>query len=397
MTETIDQLIQTRFDAVASPLGGGDWADVLARARSAEPRRRRPPVRLALVAAVAALAVTATAVAFGWPGRIVDFFQAPPAPQSVQAFFGAHHLATPGRVSPWAKLGRGREVMTATFDADNLPPTHPTLHTLYVAPREDGGFCYLWTEYGGSCADPEDAGKATTDPVARPLGVSWLENDYAGFLDGWVRNDARSLEARFADGTTASIPVTWVSSPINAGFFAYVVPPAHQARADALTSVVALDGDGNVIGRQTFAVTKPLDRDVMQTLPDGRKLMLPRRAQAARAREIKSGRAYLWVMPRTGGGTCYLFGTGAGGGEGCTSPHWLARLPVINGGDLNGVYFAQVKPNVATVELRYRDGRTQRLKPVDGFVFHAVPSTPVSVLGLSPNGETIYTQPHARN
>ena len=118
--------------------------------------------------------------------------------------------------------------MTATFDANNSPPTNPTEHTLYVAPRTAGGFCFLWTDYGGGCADPEDAAAATTDPEARPLGVEWLAGDYATFTDGYVRGDAQTVEARFADGTSVTVPVTWVSAPIDAGFFAYVVPPAHQ-------------------------------------------------------------------------------------------------------------------------------------------------------------------------
>jgi hypothetical protein len=290
--------------------------------------------------------------------------------------------------------------MTATFDANHLPAEKPTLHTLYVAPREDGGFCYLWTDYGGSCADPEDAGKATTHPGARPLGLEWLENDYAGFVDGWVRTDAKTVEARFADGTTASIPVTWVSAPIDAGFFAYIVPAAHQTRADALASVVALDADGNVVGRQTFALTKPLDEDVLQTLPDGTRLSLPRRAQAAHAREIfsfrttKGSHAFLWVMPRTGGGSCYLYGTGAGGGEGCPSPYWLARLPAVDGGGTNGIYFAQVKPDIATVELRFRNGDSERLSPIDGFVLHEIEHDAplVRVSGLDRNGKAVFTQ-----
>jgi hypothetical protein len=347
---------------------------------------------MALVAA--ALAVAVTAVAFGWPQTLVDFVKAPPAPQSVRTFFDAHHLGMPARVSPQVKLGDAREIMTATFDANHLPPENPVPHTLYVAPRQDGGFCYLWTDYGGSCADPEDTSRATTEPAARPLGLDWLEDDFAGFVAGWVRTDARTLEARYADGTAASIPVTWVSAPIDAGFFAYVVPPAHQTPSDALTSVVALDQNGNAVDRQTFAVTKPLDQDVMQTLPDGTKLMLPRRAQAARAREIKSGPAHLWVLPRTGGGTCYLYGSGAGGGQGCTSIDRLARLPVIDGGDVHGVYFAQVKPSVAMVELRYRDGEVQRLKPVDGFVFHAMTrgSRLVAAVALDRSGKAIFRQ-----
>lgn len=401
MTETVDQLIQARFAAVANPFDDGDWGDVLARARSSEAglNPRRVPIRLALAATVALLAVTATAAAFGWPGAVVDFFKAPPAPQSVSAFFASFHVGRPGGVSPGTKLGPARKIMSATFDADHLPPRHPTLHTLYVAPRTDGGFCYLWTEYGGSCADTESAAEAKTEPGARPMGVEWLENDYVGFVDGWVRTDAKTVEARFADGTTASIPVAWVSAPIGAGFFAYVIPAAHLTRADALASIVALDGNGSVVDRQTFALTKPLDEDVLQTLPDGTKVSLPRRAQVTRAREIvdvraKGSRIYLWVMPRIGGGTCYLFGTGTGGGRGCTSPYWLARSPVVNGGGGDGYYFAQLKPNVATIELRFRDGSSKRLMSIDGFVLHRIePGARVAaVVGFDRNGRGIFRE-----
>lgn len=398
MTEMIDQLIQARFDGVARADDDGSWADVLARARRAEParRRRRAPLRLALVGAVTLIAATVTAVAFGWP-RIVDFFKAPPAPQSVQQFFRGHDVAVPGGVDPEAGLGQAREVMTASFDVNNIPPEQPTLHTLYVAPRTDGGFCFLWTGYGGGCADPEDAAAGKTDPAARPIGVSWLANDYAGFVDGWVRPDAQTVEAGFADGTTAAIPVTWVSAPIDAGFFAYVVPPAHQSPDDAVTSIAAFDANGDVVGlRQPIPVTKPIDQDVLQTLPDGRKISLPRRAQASRAREIARGAGfYLWVMPRTGGGNCFLYSTGGGGGGGCTSPRWIASSPAVFGnvvGERRTFYLAQVKRSIATIELRYADGTVRRVEPADGFVFQAIPpgTRLARVLGLGRNGQTVF-------
>lgn len=394
MTETIDQLIQARFDAVARSNDDASWGDVLARAGNVG-RPRRAPARIALAVAAVVLAATVTAVALGVPGRVVDFFKAPPAPQSVKAFFRGHNAAVPRGVNPMAGLGQPRKIMTATFDANHLPPRRATLQTLYVASRTDGGFCFIWTGLGGSCADPEDPAKAGTDPAARPVGLDWLENDYAGFVDGWARGDAKTIEAQFADGTTTAIPVTWVSAPISAGFFAYVVPPSHLNRDDPLTAVVALDAAGKLVSRQPFALTKPLDEDVMQTLPNGRKLGLPRRAQAARAHELFSfhtsnGRAYLWVMPRTGGGVCFLYDTGDGGGEGCPSRYWLSHLQAINGGAINGVYFAQVKPNVATVELRFNNGRRERITPIDGFVLHRVPSAPVSVVGLSRSGKAVF-------
>jgi hypothetical protein len=402
MTEATDQLIQSRFDRVANPIDDGDWSDVLARTGST--RRLapawRPPRRVVLAAAVALAAAAVTAVAFGLPQTFIEFSKAPPAPQNVEAFFSGHNVAVPGGVSPSTKLGQARDIMTASFDAEHLDFAHPTLHTLYVAPREDGGFCYLWTGLGGSCADPENAAKATTDPAARPLGLESLETDYVGFVTGWVRPEAQTVEARFADGTNAAIPVTWVSAPISAGFFAYVVPDAHRTRSDSLTSVVALDGHGNAVDRQPFGVTKPPDEDVMQTLPDGRKMSLPRRAQADHAREVVSFRtargshAYLWVMPRTGGGTCFFYSTGSGGGRGCASPYWQAHFPAINGSGANGVYFAQVKPDVATVELRYEKVGSQQLTPIDGFVLQEMKpdSRLVAVVGLDGSGNAIYTQ-----
>ncbi|HKC77000.1 MAG TPA: hypothetical protein VKB70_01300, partial [Gaiellaceae bacterium] len=237
--------------------------------------------------------------------------------------------------------------------------------------------------------------------------VTWLAGDYATFTDGYVRGDVQSVEARFADGSSVTVPVTWVSAPIDAGFFAYLVPPAHQTTDDALSSVVGLDGNGNVVGEDDIGVTKPLDEDVLQTLPDGTRYSLPRRAQAARARKPFSfrtrggGRAYLWVMPRTGGGSCYLFSTGSGGGSGCLSPLELSQLPAINGGVYGngGVYFAEVRPGIARVELRYANGRSVRLTPVDGFLLQRIPTTLgkagarlVATVGLSRDGRRLFTQ-----
>ena len=414
MTETIDQLIQARFDRIANQTDDSSWGDVLARARAAQPRRRRTrarqsalPIRFALSGAVAVCALAASAVAFGWPGTVVNFFKAQPAPESVKQFFAAHNTAMPHGLNPNTTLGQPREVMTASFDAYNSPPTNPTEHTLYVAPTETGGFCYLWTDYGGGCADPEDASAATTNPGARPFGVEWLTGDYATFTDGYVRSDVQTVQARFADGTKVTLPVTWVSAPINAGFFAYVVPPAHQTTSNALSSIVGLDANGNVIGQDNIGVTQPLDQSVLQTLPDGTKYSLPRRADAAKATEpfkfdtASGGHAYLWVMPRAGGGLCYLYSSGSGGGQGCISPQELQQLPPVNGGlDTNSsVYFAQVKPDVATVELQYADGTSQRLTPVDGFVLAAIDSGHTkagtqltAVVALDQNGDVLSTK-----
>jgi hypothetical protein len=413
MTETVDLLIQARFDAAAAQIPDGrDWNDVLARLRNARPVANEPsarrhavrgklPGRVALAAVLAALAAAVTAAAFGWPQTFIDFLTSPPAPKHVKNWFGAENVSAPSGMSPQAIPGQARKIMSARFDANSLRGGHPTRHALYVAPRKGGGFCYVWTNADGGCAPA----KAPRRPTG-PLGLSWFAGDYPLVVDGLVHaGAARTLEARFADHSTETIPVTWVSAPIDAGFLAYTVPAAHRNRADALRSVVALDAKGHVIGRQSFGVTKPRDEDVMQTLPDGTRFSLPRSEDAARARKIISFRStnghriYLWVMPHKGGGICFLYNRGGG----CALPRFDAQLPVLNGGTSGGatpvLFFDQAKPKVATVVLRYQNGESERLTPIEGFVLHEI--TPahyrrgtrlVAAVALDRSGHRIYTQ-----
>jgi hypothetical protein len=422
MTETIDQLIRIRFDAVANTIDDGDWADVLARSRKSEAlasgrsvsrshRRRRIPTRVTLVAAAVALAAVVTAVAFGLPRTFINFFSSPPAPTHIKNWFAAENVEAPPGMNPKAIPGQARRIASATFDVNHLHGNHPTVHTLYVAPSKGGGFCYLWTNADGGCLTAKPPSKTRAMRAMGPLGISWFSNHYGAgyplFVDGWVRSGAtKRVEARFADGTTATIPVTWISAPVSAGFLIYPVPPGHLTPAKAPTAVVALGASGNVIGKQSFPLTKPLDQDVMQTLPDGTKVSLQRRAQASRARKVISFRtttgseAYVWVMPRTGGGDCYLFNRGFG----CQEPRFAEQTPTL-GGVLSGstnpplLFFVQTKSNVVTVELRYQNGESERLKPIDGFALAEI--TPAhykrgtrlaAAVALNRAGKAIYTQ-----
>jgi hypothetical protein len=412
MIETVDLLIQARFDAVANPVDDRDWNDVLTRLGKArpivcEPRPsrtylRRMPRRVALAAVAAALTAATTAAAFGWPSTFIDFLTSPSAPANMKNWFGAESVSAPRGMSPAAIPGQARKITTERFDVNHPHVGHPAVHTLYVAPARGGGFCYLWTNSGAGCLPPKGGPKAMG-----PLGLDWFSGDYAVLVQGWVRTGAtRTVEARFADGTTATIPVTWVSAPVDAGFLIYPVPRKHQTRADALRSIVALDASGRVIGKQSFPVTKKSDEDVLQTLADGTKFMLPRSDNAARARKIISFRStnrhriYLWVMPHRGGGICFLYNRGSG----CVLPRFDARLPILNGG-ISGsteppiLLFDQAKPQVAAVVLRYQNGESERLTPVEGFVLHEINPAHytrgtrlVAAVALDHSGHRIYTQ-----
>jgi hypothetical protein len=264
----------------AFPSAEGDWQAILSAAAapaSVVPSgkipaerslrrsgfRRRVPARVVLVAAVVVLAFLVTAVAFGWPQRFVDFFSSPPAPTHVKNWFGAVNAKAPPGMSPLAISGQTRKITTARFNA-GARGARPRLHTLYVAPTKGGGFCFQWTRFAirGLCGGGGGFG-ASAPRWMRAYGPLWIKlqgvssyfwqdgrNPY--FVYGTVSGGAtRKVEARFADGTTATIHVTWVSAPINAGFIAYPVPRSHWDNAHALSSVVALDANGRVIGSRS--------------------------------------------------------------------------------------------------------------------------------------------------
>jgi hypothetical protein len=419
MTETADLLIQARFDQVANSVDERDWNDVLARLGNAgpialdfasgrDPRLLRVPRRVAIAVALAAMTAAVTAAAFGWPNTVIDFLTSPPAPKTVKNFMGGFNVGAPPGMNPEAIPGQTRKIMTARFDESGNHPGHPRVHTLYVAPRKGGGFCELWTNADGGCAPAKSPRTTAESRAAGPLGVTWsgANSGYPLVVDGFVRaGGTKTVEARFADRTKVRLPITWVSAPINAGFFVFSVPAAHRNRSAGLRSIVALDANGTVIGWQSFPLTKPIDEDVPQTLPDGTKVSLPRSAVAAKARKIISFRAtdgskvYLWVMRHIGGGDCFV----ASQTSGCRIPRYDKGAPAFGGGLLGGssriLFFGQTKPQVAFVELRYQNGESERLRPVDGFVLHEI--TPahykrgtrlVQAVAFDRSGKTILTQ-----
>jgi hypothetical protein len=392
MTELLDDVIAARFDAIAYRIDDSDWRDVRRRAR---PRR----LQLALAAAVFVLAAIVTAVAFGWPQTFIDFFDAPPAPQTVKHSFGVQNVIAPRGMNPHAIPDQAKRVMVRRFDATGIHPGKGGWHKLYVAPTRAGGFCWEWTRFTGSCASPT---------TTKTLSVSWMGNDFPLVATGYVpTGKAKTVEAHFADGAIVDIPVTWVSAPIGAGFFLLDVPPSHRTRAAALSSVVALDDRGHVVGRQSFRLTRtsPLDREVGRTLPDGTRVPTSRRARVATARKVISftstsgSHVWLWVMARRGGGRCYVFNQGSG----CPAPSAVRRGPAFAGGLSIGtkrvLFFAQAKPAVAAIALRYQDGSVERVTPVEGFVLHEIAPAHytrgtrlVAAVGFDRQGRAVFRQ-----
>jgi hypothetical protein len=344
----IEAQLAERFSALANPLDDSDWLDVRRRAR-----RPRPWFALPLAATVAVLAV---ASAFAVYGQVVDFFSADPAPARIVREYGQMRaIASIDVHGPRVLPHEARKIME--------PEWHGKPEPFYVAPTEDGGFCYRWA-IGGSC------GRIVGSGVQRTVGFGFLDGkDGPTVIDGRVLNpDVARLELRYADGTATEIPIVWVTPPIDAGFFAYDIPEAHEQNRHGATQLVAFDSDGDVIQQTPFLRADPR----WESGPDG----LPRIADRTQKRTLfdftapNGSRWTLVTAPAPGDKLCYAYN----GGAGCLSPELPARIEGFGpqGGSVVNICCA-VPDGVTRVELQYEDGDRETLRPVDGFLLYVIP------------------------
>jgi hypothetical protein len=157
-------------------------------------------------------------------------------------------------------------------------------HTLWVAPTRLGGFCYGWSKGAGGC----DARGVL------PLAVTWMSPDRVepgplpprafGSVEGHVHAPwADGVEIHLADGSTVQPKLTWVSKPIDAGFFYY---DAHAGVS--VRSVVATKNGDAVDADETGA-------GGVEPTPD--RFVLAKEKQAVAVLETSAGRATIWVAP----------------------------------------------------------------------------------------------------
>jgi hypothetical protein len=207
--------------------------------------------RVALVAAAAIAAIIFAAPALGLHRVVVEWVDAAPAPQDVQADIMQLVSGAPPGMDPRVIPNSARRVTSVEHDGKE--------HVLWVAPTRGGGFCLLWTgAFGGCMADravPQHReSQGEVDPQL--LGLTWGRNGNTGVLTmvaGQLPTpeiDRVTLE--YADGSETDIPIVWVSPPIDAGFYIYWIPAEHREPERHLTAVVARDHDGDVLARKTF-------------------------------------------------------------------------------------------------------------------------------------------------
>jgi hypothetical protein len=347
MTDVSDRLVAERFAALPSPPDDSDWLDVRRRAGA---RRSRTWLAMPLAAVVAVIAVGSALALYR---DSIDFWSAPAAPERIVVEYEEmRHRASVG-LGFGANVIPGEARRVAFFELDGEP------RPLFVVPTEDGGFCSR-LHLTGTCGRTElsRAAFGSGGLGSEHGGLDWISGH---FLDP----DIRRLELEYLDGTTVPVPFVWVTAPIAAGFYAYDVPPEHEALDRRAAFVLAFDEDGDELVRREL----PFDDPQWQTAPDG----LPRVADRTQKRtlfDLRNHKGDPWtlvVAPAPGDRLCYAYNRGSG----CFSPKFPATPDALG---MNGVSVCcAVGPGVATVELRYEDGARTELEPVEGFLLHLIP------------------------
>jgi hypothetical protein len=336
---------------------GPDWTDVLRRSRRA---RRRVRVLQAAGVLAAVAAGVASAYALGHP--VIDFTKAQPAGMRQVNEFGSMEVVAPRGMAPGVLPHQTRRITSVRIDGK--------LRTLYLAPTKRGGFCFEWGFIGGCRADRHDK-NATHIETGGLDGAHGLE-----ILEGsFFQANGDRLVLTFKNGATADVPFTWVTAPISAGFYLYRIPDSHRAEATRAVSLALYDKYGKLLDRQpVMAGESPLSSAAhVKGFPV---LMLPRDGIWAKAvqlfdvRDAKGARQGLWVMPKRGGGSCYVFN----GGSGCRPTSLPKRFQMELG--FSGTRLCcLVAKRIARVEARIQDGARISLHPREGYLLWPIPAS----------------------
>ncbi len=237
-----------------SEQGRADWDEVLALANvmpeeRVTPRAGHRHLRYVVLAVTLVLAVLLATPAFGFRDRIVDLFTregqdfggATVAPTIVQRDFREMTAGAPEGMDPQVLPLQTRLVARVQYEG--------VVRSLWAAPTRRGGFCFRVEDGYGGCQRnggflpaiaPTVAG--FTDPRT---GLTEIRH-----IGGTVTNRRIvALMIEFRDGLRVPVRFTYVSAPIEAGFFGYDVPEERRVRERGPTAVIGLDRNGEEVWR----------------------------------------------------------------------------------------------------------------------------------------------------
>jgi len=252
MSDRLEQLLSARLGELQGPAGEPDWADVRRKANGFAARKHG--LRLGTALAAALVAVLAATPALGLRGQIVQLFSSEePAPAPVTNNFGQIDVDAPPGMATGVIAGEARDVL-------EVPLSTGKTAVVWVAPTRSGGFCTFISEnrhsMGGGGCDRDRVGRfapglSIPGPISRQGEI--LEPPVLIGGDTLIHG-AAAVRVEFEDGGSATAPITWVSDPIDAGFFVYELPKEHWQAGHRPAALVLEDADGKELARDTQLV-----------------------------------------------------------------------------------------------------------------------------------------------
>jgi hypothetical protein len=240
----VDEL-GARFAGLTHPPDDPDWPEVRRLARRG--RRLRPRFALAVAAAAAVVAVTP---ALGLGGKLVRIFErGEPAPAPLERSFAGLDADAPPGFRTGVVASQTRKIVL------------PGNVALWIAPTSRGGFCFFVEGGGGQCDTARALTFWPTFSIGGDLSHQGVIENGPVLIDGSTTlDDAASVEVQFEDGSSVTIPVVWVSAPIDAGFFGYEVPAAHLRVGARPRLLILRDASGSELRRDSSAFEVPAFR-----------------------------------------------------------------------------------------------------------------------------------------
>jgi hypothetical protein len=372
----LEPFVEASFDRMLPyRVVAADWADVLERADARRPRRRgfllpqRSHRYLVAVLTLIALTVVVGAAAYALGHPIIKFNETPRATsRTVVNFFGRIAIGVPtgtpsGRWPPRVLPHQARLISDVRINGRDYP--------LWIAPIQDGGFCYAWKDSGvGDCRPAHQRRSLSVSGLATPSRGSERLNTIGGWF---TQAHVARIVLTYADGQSSDIPFVWVTAPINSGFFLYGIPQAHRRVGHQATRIALLDSSGAVITSQpVMGIMPPAPRLpyrlVRHRLVGYPPLMVPAPAEWTKRQQLfdwrtDSGiRLGLWTAPTRDGGTCYWSNLATGCAT--TPPNW----PKLKRGHGYVALCCTIARNVTRLELSFQDGDHVTFRPKHGYL-----------------------------
>jgi hypothetical protein len=217
-------------------------AEIAREPRAAVGRKR-------LVAAAALVVVVAAALlatpAFGLRDRIVQLFATEEPerrpPELIQRYFENMYDARPDE-STGVVAGKARVAIRLAIPGFGHK-------TLWVAPTRAGGYCSN-VGCNRTRSRPFEMAMLISGPTSTNSQPMPGSRDQHVFLPGDTSlPKARGITIRFEDGGFERAPLVWVSKPIDAGFFLYLLPKSHWKPGERPIMIEVDDAKGRTLAR----------------------------------------------------------------------------------------------------------------------------------------------------